>query len=225
MSRPLVIVRPEPGCSETLAAAQALGLPAIAAPLFAIMPVRWEAPEAQDFDAILAGSANVFRHGGTGLAALRALPVHAVGSRTADAARAAGFAVASVGEGGLQPLVAGLAGPLRLLRLAGEARVELTPPLDVRVADRVVYRAEPLPLAPAAVTALDSGGAALLHSGEAARRFASDCDRLGLSRARIAIAALAPRIADAAGEGWRAVSVAQNPTDSALLAIAGELCQ
>jgi uroporphyrinogen-III synthase len=225
MSRPLVIVRPEPGCGETVAAAIALGLPTIAAPLFAIEALEWDAPAPDGLDGLLAGSANVFRHGGKGLDALRAIPVHAVGGRTAEAAREAGFAIAQVGEGGLQRVVDTLQPPFRYLRLAGEARVDLAAPAGVEVVERVVYRAAPLPLTRPAIDALSQGAVVALHSGEAARRFAAEIDVYGLERARIAISALAPRIAESVGEGWQAVTVACEIADSALLALAAELCQ
>lgn len=63
MNLPLVVIRPEPGNTATCASARALGLEAIAAPLFEIEPVGWDVPD-ERFDAILAGSANVFRHAG-----------------------------------------------------------------------------------------------------------------------------------------------------------------
>lgn len=225
MSRPLVIVRPGPGCGETLRAAEELGLEAIAAPLFAVEPVDWSAPEAADFDAILAGSANAFRHGGEELTALQGLPVHAVGQRTADAARAAGFHVANVGSGGLQVLLDSLPSPLRLLRLSGEARVDLRRADDITIAELVVYRAVPQSLSRNAMAAMSKGAVVALYSGEAARHFAAEVDRFGIERGQIAIAALAPRIADAAGEGWQAVRTAPQVTDDALLALAAEMCQ
>ena len=64
----------------------------------------------------------------------------------------------------------------------------------------------------------------LLHSAEAARHFAAEVDRLGLSRGRIALAAFAPRIAAAAGTGWAASRAARQPNDPALLALAREMC-
>ncbi|MFA9200246.1 MAG: uroporphyrinogen-III synthase [Cypionkella sp.] len=225
MSRPLVVVRPEPGCSETVRAAQAQGLAAVAAPLFSIEPVAWQAPDPARFDGILAGSANVFRLGGKELARLAALPVHAVGERTAAAARAAGFVVETVGGGGLQAVIEALAPPRRLMRLAGAARVPLAPPPGVGIAECVVYRAVPLALDGSVLSALRAGAVVALHSGEAARAFAALCGGLGLARERIALAALAPRIAAAAGGGWAAVAVAPEVSDAALLATARDMCQ
>lgn len=222
--RPLVVLRPEPGNSATVQAARALGLEAHAHPLFAMGAVPWAVPAAAEFDALLAGSAALFRLGGAGLDAVRALPVHAVGEATAAAARAAGFAVAGTGEGGMEPLVAQLAAG-RYLRLAGERNVPLMPPPGVEVDTRIVYAARALAL-PAALAATLAGGAVVaLHSGEAASHFAAECDRVNLSRDRLSLACLAPRIATKAGEGWQAVEIARARTDEALLALAAQMCQ
>ena len=70
MTWPVVALRPQPGCAATVVAARQLGLDAIEAPLFAIEPVRWSAPEPNSFDGILAGSANAFRCGGEALSLL-----------------------------------------------------------------------------------------------------------------------------------------------------------
>lgn len=225
MSLPLVIVRPAPGLADTVSAARALGLTPIAAPLFDILPVAWSVPDPARFDGILAGSANAFRRGGEGLAALCQLPVFAVGEATANAARAAGFAIAAVGSGGLQKVLDTITPPRSLLRLAGEARVALAPPVGVSVTERVVYRAAPLPLGEAAVSALKTGAVVMLHSAEAARHFAGECDRLSLPRAGIALATIGPRVSAAAGAGWRAVAHAETPADAPLLALAARMCQ
>ncbi|MFC6911628.1 hypothetical protein ACFQGS_22980 [Novosphingobium lubricantis] len=68
-----------------------------------------------------------------------------MGEATAAAARAAGFAVAQTGEGGLQPVVETLP-PGHYLRLAGQDRVTLSPPGAVRIATQVVYAAQPRPI-------------------------------------------------------------------------------
>lgn len=222
---PLVVIRPEPGCAATLAAAGELGLEARGFPLFAVVPRDWEAPPADQFDALLVGSANAFRHGGAALESLRALPVRAVGEATAEAAREAGFTVERTGSGGLQLLLDKAAPGTRLLRLSGEERVELAPPAGVSVEERVVYASEAGPMPPELAELLRNGAVVLLHSGEAARHFAAECDRLALPRNRIALAALAPRIAAAAGEGWAACAIADQPQDAALLALARQLCQ
>ena len=72
---------------------------------------------------------------------------------------------------------------------------------------------------------LADGALVLLHSAEAARHFAGECARLGIARAGVALAALAPRVGEAAGDGWAAKGIALSPRDDALLALAQEMCQ
>lgn len=225
MTRPLALLRPEPGWSVSAAAACAMGLTVVGHPLFVAGPVAWTPPTGE-FDALLAGSAAAFRHGGPQLTALCDLPVHAVGEATAAAAGDAGFAVALTGEGGLQQLLDDSAGEVRrFLRLAGEERAELFPHPGQTIVDCVVYRMAP--------RSLDAGFAreligrkplVALHSAAAARHFGDEVDRLGLSRGSLFLVALGPRIAKAAGLGWAALHVADRPTDAALLAKARALC-
>ena len=118
----LVVLRPEPGASATVRRARERGLDAFAIPLFEIEPVAWRAPEASGFDGLLLTSANAVRHGGDDLLELRGLPVYAVGSATADAAREAGFDVASTGDAGVERLLGSIEADLKLLHLAGEDR-------------------------------------------------------------------------------------------------------
>ncbi len=117
----VLILRPEPGASATLARARALGLDAIAIPLFAIEPVGWHRPDPSDFDALLLTSANAIRAGGPGLDGLRNLPVYAVGEGTATAARECGLAVAATGQQGVDALLGAIDPSLRLLHLRNSA--------------------------------------------------------------------------------------------------------
>ena len=81
------------------------------------------------------------------------------------------------------------------------------------------------PVAPLLASGIDGLGAlVLLHSAATARHFAEECDRLGVPRARITLAALGPRIAAAAGAGWGAVHIAPQPDEAALLQLAFDLC-
>jgi len=222
---PLAVIRPEPGCSATATAAQAAGMTAQAHPLFRIEPREWIAPDPAAYDCLLVGSANVFRHGGAGLEELRALPVLAVGGATSQAAREAGFTVAATGSGGLQKVLDAVESGTRLLRLAGEERIALAPPPGVTLNERVVYASRPLPMPESLAALLRHPCVVLLHSAEAARHLASECDRLAIARTPLRLAALGPRIARAAGEGWGEVAAAAQMDDAALLALAQHLCQ
>ncbi|MFA7603382.1 MAG: uroporphyrinogen-III synthase [Novosphingobium sp.] len=223
---PVVVIRPQPGCDATVAAAWALGLDARGFPLFAVHPLPWGPPPAEEVDALLLGSANVQRHAGPALARYRGKPAYCVGEATARAARAAGLDVIATGTDRLQEVLAGLRPEhRRLLRLCGRERVALAVPAGVVLDERPVYFSEPLSLPSALAELLRAPALVLAHSAGAVRHFAALVDGHGLDRARIALAALAPRIAAAAGGGWAAARAAQSVEDAALLALAQEMCQ
>lgn len=223
---PLCLIRPQPGCAASLAAARALGLEALAFPLFEVEPVAWQVPDPADYDALLVGSANALRHAGPGLSALNGLHAVCVGKATADEARAAGFSVAATGRGGLQVVLDQLdPAHRRLLRLCGAERIVLAVPEGVTIDDRVTYAARALPMSAALADALQGPAVVALHSAEAARHLAHEVERLGLNRGAIALAAMGQRVAAAAGPGWAQVAVAASPDDAALLARARALCQ
>lgn len=226
MSRPLALLRPEPGWSASAAAARAAGLEFLGHPLFTGEPLAWEPPEGA-FDALLAGSAAAFRLGGPQLAGLRSLPVHAVGAATADAAREAGFTVARTGTEGVQQLLDEVAGETRrYLRLAGEERVPLAPPPGQSIVEVAVYRMVPQALnAEFAAALAEVRPLVALHSAAAAEHFGAEVDRLGIARGTLFLLALAPRVAKAAGLGWAALHIADAPSEPALLAKAAALCK
>lgn len=223
---PVVVIRPEPGASATGQAARAMGLDTRVFPLFDVRPLEWEPVPPKVVDAVLLGSANALRHGGTALERYRGLPVYAVGEKTAAQARAAGFEVAATGKGGLQQLLDHLApAHRRLLRLAGRERVELKLPQGVAMTTREVYASEPLAFPPELTQLLARPAVILLHSGEAAAHFAQECDRTGIDRARLSLIAIGPRVAARAGTGWTALLSASESNDGALLAMAAQMCQ
>ena len=219
--RRLVILRPEPGASRSVERARAMGVDATAMPLFRIEPVEWRAPEPGRFNGLLLTSANALRHGGEQLASVRALPAYAVGTATAEAARAAGFDLAASGEAGVERLLGSLEPRLRLLHLCGEHRRE--PGAAAQQITAVpVYRAVPLP-PPDGLREID-GCVVAVHSPRAAARLAELADDAGLDRASIGIAAISAEAARAAGRGWQCVEAAERPDDGALLALAARLC-
>lgn len=214
--RRVLVLRPQPGADATVRRARERGLEAVAVPLFEVEPLSWEAPDASGFDGLLLTSANAVRHAGDGLQSLRGLKAYAVGEATAEAARDAGFDIASSGDSGVDRLLGSLEPGLKLLHLCGEDRRE---PTDGRqqITALAVYRARPIDGADLAAAA---GSVALIHSPRAGRRFAE----LVESRASIAIAAISPAAAQAAGEGWERVEAADKPDEDALLALAARLC-
>ncbi|HEU0284605.1 MAG TPA: uroporphyrinogen-III synthase [Sphingomicrobium sp.] len=218
--RRLFVFRPEPAAQQTVRTAKSLGLDAVSIPLFELQAVDWTVPDAGDFDAILLTSANTVRLAAEGLAALRVLPVHAVGEGTAVAARAAGLGVATVGCGGVDDLLAQVPAEARLLHLCGEDKRE--PATAGRfITSIAVYRANEKAAVPG-LRALQ-GQAAVVHSPRAARRLAELVSRD--VRSTICLAAISEATAEAAGKGWKEVRTASAPRDTELLALAARLCE
>lgn len=217
MTRPLLVLRPEPGAQATAERIRALGLVPVVAPLFQIVPLDWQMPDRQ-CDAILMTSANAARAVDDRID--RTLPVYAVGAATADAAREAGFASVTAGRGDVAQVVkrAAADGVGSLLHLSGVDRTGFDPE-GIRIEVRAVYAAEPIDPARAFAEALELGAVALLHSARAARRFR---ELAGIGHR---IAAISPTVKAAAGAGWEAAVIADRPTDDALLAAAARLCQ
>jgi len=218
--RRLFVFRPQPAAGQSVERAKAMGLDAIAIPLFELERVRWAAPNPNDYDAILLTSANAVNMASSELGKLRELPVHAVGEATAVAAEVAGFGVASKGTGGADDLLRSIDPTLRLLHLCGEDRRTPRDPAQA-ITLLTVYRARALS-APADLTKL-KGQVAVLHSPRAARRLAELVPEA--DRRDTLIAAISAAAADAAGCGWAEVRTAAKPNDASLLALAARLCE
>lgn len=212
----VLILRPKPGAGETAARARALGLEPVVAPLFAVRPLAWDAPDPATFDAVVLTSANAARHGGGGMTPFLALPCYAVGERTAEAALAGGFADIRAGGADGRGLIALAAeeGVRSAIHFCGRDHIALGEPVAAEVP---VYAAELIDDFPAGAGA----ALALLHSPRAAAAFAQRVH----NRAAMRVAAISAQTADAAGGGWKSVHVAAAPTDQALLELAAQLCQ
>ncbi|RZM01475.1 MAG: hypothetical protein EOP68_22015, partial [Sphingomonas sp.] len=213
----VVVVRPEPGNGRTAVALRALGLDVRQVPLFAVTPVDWSVPDPAEFDGLLLTSANAVRHGGAGLDALKRLPVIAVGAATAAAATDAGFAVAVTGSGDARDAVSEARdrGFARLLHLAGRDRA----PTGDGIEAITVYASDDVPI-DATVAQSFADTVVLLHSERAAARLKDMLDTAGTDRSGIEIAAISAAVAEAAGTGWATVSIAPQPSDPALVALA-----
>jgi uroporphyrinogen-III synthase len=213
--RRLLLLRPEPGLSASSERAQAMGLEVVTCPLFEVEPLEWSVPDAAKYDALLLTSANAIRHGSDALEALKSLPVHAVGTATAAAAKDAGFRVLTVGGGDLDDLLTKLPISLRLLHLAGEDRREAAS--GHQIDSLTVYRSVPIE-APNLPNL--EGMVVAVHSPRAGRCLAE----LTTTHHHTAIAAISTAAAHACGDGWERVEVAERPDDASLLALAATLC-
>jgi uroporphyrinogen-III synthase len=233
----VLVTRPEPGATETAARLAALGWRPILAPALVLAP-RALAPTTPRVQALLL----------TSRAAARALtrpdpcpPVFAVGEATAEAARQRGFAPVFAAPGGNAAALAALvgdqldpvAGPLLLAVGAGYAR-DLEARLRAggfRVLRRVVYAARPaLDLPEPARVALAAGqvGAALFLSPRSAGcaislLHATELCRVVSGIEALCISARVARAAEtaAAPHRWRALRVAEQPDQEAVLRLLG----
>ncbi|MEO0590123.1 MAG: uroporphyrinogen-III synthase [Pseudomonadota bacterium] len=224
---PVLAVRPEPGLSATLALGRQMGLTMHGFALSRVAPVEWELPSLTRFDALLIGSANAMRLGGEKLAKLTHLPVHGVGEATAREARAAGFEVTHAGKGGLQVVVDAARPPIHYLRLVGNEYVDLELPQGVSFEPIQVYEVRPRSFLDKPARLLDDDLVVLLHSAAMTRQFVAECERLGVDKSCITLAAMGARIAEPAVErdgGWRAIHIAGESSDEALLSMVRELC-
>jgi uroporphyrinogen-III synthase len=222
VTRAFAVLRPEPGNAATAGRLEALGLTAIRLPLFEVRAVAWSAPDPAAYDALLLTSANAVRFGGGGLDAFKRLPVLAIGSRTASAAREAGFDVMAEGQADAAALaaLATARGVTRALHLGGRDRsIGTGGPIAEAIA---VYANDAVPIAAPQLAGL-AGAVALLHSTRAAHRLAALVDAQGTGREAIRIAAFSAAIADATGPGWAGCVIAIAPNDAALIAAARAL--
>lgn len=124
----VLVTRPEPGASQTARRLAEAGFEPVVLPLTEIraLPVR-EISDAIAMDAVAVTSANALRYAPPDLlSVLSAKPCFAVGQRTADAAREAGFVSIVEGSGDADGLAREILGKLRpgshLLYLCGRVR-------------------------------------------------------------------------------------------------------
>lgn len=215
MSRPIAVIRPEPGNRVTAAVIEAAGRRVIRLPLFEAKPMAWEVPGPEAFDALIVTSANAMRHGGAGLARLLDLPVYAVGEATAEAARRLGFRIAATGNTGSAELIA-LAqakGVAHALHLAGRERT--IEPGGIVAQVTTVYATDPIPVDARAAAKL-TGAVVLVQSARTGERLAEIVDAAAIDRATIALVAIGRRAADLAGPGWEQVIVPRDFAGTAL---------
>lgn len=222
--RPLLVLRPEPGNSATVARARDLGLEPHGVPLFATRPLAWDAPDPASYVGILLTSGNALRFAGPQLSRYLHLPAFAVGAATQRLAEEAGFSSVVAGDRDVNRLIARIAtlGLHRLLHFCG-ADVKPFDAMGLEIERMPVYAADPAEPGPEFESLLALGPVALVHSARAGERFAT---LVSLARrTAIALVAISADAAAAAGEGWEEVAIATEPRDEALLQEAKRLCR
>lgn len=128
------------------------------------------------------------------------------------------------GEGDVARLVAHIAtlGLHRLLHLSGE---DVTPfdAMGIEIDRRIVYRSTPCPPPGEWPTFIHDRPVILVHSARAAGRLAELVDEG--ARSRCVVVAISGQVAEAVGNGWEKVAVADKPRDEAMLETAATLCR
>ncbi|WP_192254785.1 uroporphyrinogen-III synthase [Mesorhizobium caraganae] len=226
----VLVTRPQPGASRTMRRLQELGFEPILLPLTetVALPVGVAAVAG---DAVAVTSANAVRHApGELIAALAALPCHAVGARTAEAARAAGFLSVSEGPGDAEKLADTIAADLSgkaIIYLTGRVRF---PAFETRLRQAGVdvraietYDTVSVNYSDDEIRARLSGqavGAVLLYSAKGAAPLQALAKRaeLGDLLGKARIFALSERIAAAFGNAaGKKIRIAREPQEEALL--------
>lgn len=233
----VVVTRPQPDGERTASALRAHGHEVLLAPLMQVESVA--ADLGGGWGAVIVTSANApgAIAGHPARAVLLMLPVLAVGKRSADAAREAGFTDVTSAGGDVRDLLRLIAerradATAPLLYLAGEDRAaDLIGDLQVRgiAAElRVVYRAVTAPFPPALVKALKANEIdAVLHfSRRSADNYLAGARQAGLLAEALTVrhVCLSAAVAEPlAAAGASAISVAPRPDEATLIAQLGPL--
>jgi uroporphyrinogen-III synthase len=230
----ILVTRPKPDGERTAALLRARGCDVMLVPLLRMEVIAAEFDDGR-WDAVALTSANAVRAlaGHPRLKNLRAIPVFAVGRRTADAARALGFANIASADGAANDLVRLIAARHgsgeRILHLAGEERAaDLAAALaetGIEVRTKVVYRAVAAGKFPPEVRdALAAGriGGVLHFSRRSAEAYVACAVAVSLlSRAlEPAHYCLAQQVAEPLiAAGAAAIRIAPQPTEAALIGL------
>lgn len=230
----VLVTRPEPGASRTARRLQDMGFQPILLPLTETVALPVDAGLIPDEAvAVAVTSANAVRHASKEvIAALAALPCHAVGARTAEAARKMGFLSVIEGSGDAETLAGSIASALpgkAIVYLCGRVRFPVFEQrleaggVQVRVVE--TYDTLPVPYSDETILALLSGqpvDAVLLYSAKAAAAMQALTKRPALQEAfeKTRFFALSARIAAAFNDSaGKAIGIAAQPDEEALLAL------
>jgi len=225
----VVVTRPQADSERTAVALEALGHEVLVAPLMRIEPVAVDL--AGTWSAIVITSANALQAVPATADGVKPLPVFAVGDRSAEAARRAGFSEVSSANGDITDLVrlvaaraVGAKAPL--LYLAGEDRAgDLVAQLAAHGTDaemKVVYRTVAEAFPPVLAAALESGDVdAVLHfSRRSAELFVEGARASGVAGPAedVRHLCLSAQVAEPLAGASR-VTVAARPEEAALIAL------
>jgi uroporphyrinogen-III synthase len=236
----ILVTRPQPDNDTTTSALRARGFDVLPAPMlqFEAVPLR-DDPDAH-YGAVIVTSANALRAiaGQPDIADLQKLPLFAVGERTAEAARAAGFAHVISADGDVHALRDLMVERVRakklkksqtLLYLAGaDLARDLAGELGERgfsVVTQTTYRMAPVTKLPADVGDAFAAGkvqAVLHYSRRSARAFVEAVRAAGVEISALAVpqCCLSDQVASVMRDaGASQVMAAPTPHENALFAV------
>ena len=228
----LVVTRPQADGERTAAALRAHGHEVLVAPLLRVEPAAADLSGTWGAVIITSANAPLAIAGNPACKILFRLPMFAVGRRSADAAREAGFTDVTSAGGDVRDLVrliaerhADAAAPL--LYLAGEDRAaDLVGELVVHgiaAEMRVVYRAVAAPFPPELIAALQAGEVdTVLHfSKRSAENYLAGAAKAGVAGEALAVRHIclsAQIAASLANAGAGRITIAPRPDEAALIA-------
>jgi len=227
----ILVTRPEPAAERTASALLARGHDVWKLPLMQVEPVAAELSGGWGGVIITSANAPAAIAKNSVRDSLLTLPLFAVGERSADAARSAGFTAVTSAGGSVRDLVrllrqrkADASAPL--LYLAGEDRAaDLVGELaanGIAAEMRVVYRAVAAPFPDELVAALESGDVqAVLHfSRRSADNYLAGAREAGVTEQAVAVRhyCLSAQVAEPLeAAGAKRVTVAPRPEEAALI--------
>jgi uroporphyrinogen-III synthase len=238
----ILVTRPQPDNAATVAALRAKGFDVLPAPILRFEPVGFQDDPDARYGAVIVTSANALRaaEGLPAMIGLKQLPLFAVGERTAEAAREAGFNNVISADGDATALRELMMASVRvkklkkidtLLYLAGaDLARDLAGELGERgfdVVTQTTYRMVPIVSLPRDVcdAFAASGIEAVLHYSRRSARAFLDAARAGgveISALAIPQCCLSEAIASIVRDaGATQVMVARTPDEKALFEVLG----
>jgi uroporphyrinogen-III synthase len=229
----LVVTRPQADSERTAAVLRARGHEVLVAPLLRVEPAAADLSGSWGGVIITSANAPGVIAGNPACKALFKLPLFAVGQRSADAAREAGFADVTSAGGDVRDLVQLIAerhadASAPLLYLAGEERAaDLVAELvahGIAAEMVVVYRAVTAPFPPELSAALKAGEVdAVLHfSKRSAENYIAGARQAGIIELALAVRHLClsrPIAEPLSGAGAGSIAVAKRPDEAALIGL------
>jgi uroporphyrinogen-III synthase len=227
----VVVTRPEADAERTASALRTHAHEVMVAPLMRVEPIAADLTGTWGAVVITSANAPAAIAGNAARDTLIKLPLFAVGERSAEAAKAAGFVEVTAAGGDVSDLVrvvaehhADRAAPL--LYLAGEDRAaDLIGELAVhgiKAELRVVYRAVTAPFPPDLIEALKAReiDAVLHYSRRSAENYLAGAKAAGIvaEALRVRHVCLAPQVATPlAAAGATSIAIAPHPDEAALI--------